>query len=209
MLDLKFYIPDIRAKLNVLFKHFQQFSKLKLLKRNSFTCAKKNPLSFFHWKAFIFPCFHTKTWNLASKYKWYVSAAISKQSLNLLIKGVLHPPPLLVHRDLQSLWVEATALAGKGQKGLRLADDFCFDLTWVYGRCAQGAVCKPHATACNWTCVSSRNFLPGWDSVGECRRWSKRFCRITTSGWAASLPWSLWPCVPWVSQKFTQLYGWI
>lgn len=146
MLDLKFYMPDIKVKLNVLFKHFQQFSKLKLLKRNSFTCAKKIPLSFFCWRAFIFPCFHTKTWNLASKYKWYFSAAISKQPLNLLTKGVLHPPPLLVHRELQSLWVEVIALAAKGQKGLHLADDFCFDLTWVYGRCAQGGCLQ---TTCN------------------------------------------------------------
>lgn len=40
MLDLKFYIPEVRVKLNVLFLHFQQFSNLRLLKRHSFTCDK-------------------------------------------------------------------------------------------------------------------------------------------------------------------------
>lgn len=99
MLDLKFYIPDIRVKLNVLFKHFQQFSKLKLLKRSSFTCAKKisfiNPLL----RSIYSSLFSHK--NLKSgRYNCYLSAAISKQPLNLLTEGIFHPPPRMVHREL-------------------------------------------------------------------------------------------------------------
>lgn len=81
---------------------------------------------------------------------------ISKQPLNLLTKAIFHPPPKTFHKELKSLWVQAIALPA----GLNLGDGFCFELTGVIRRYAQGASCKPHKSCGVWKCVSSRNFLP-------------------------------------------------